>query len=122
MTINTGDFHHNIEIWEMQNIFDDNNNPILDELGEQVHDYVKIKDVFARIETRVGGLLSGRPADTVMTTVTHKMTWNYNNFNDIRPNKHIIKYRNKIFDVNYSLNTDFKDELIEVFVTEKTVR
>jgi len=117
-----GGIKHPIEIWEMKNLVDENDNPVYDDLGEQVHDYVKIKSVFAKIETRVGGLLSGRPADTVMTTVTHKMTWTYKNFPQIMPNKHIIKYRGKIFDVNYSLNDAFRNEFLEVFVTEKTVR
>lgn len=114
--MNRGLFRHYIEIWE------ETETNQTDELGETVLDYQKKVSLFANVETRVGGLLSGRPADTVMTTVTHKFSWEYNNFPVILPEKHIIKYRGKIFDVNYSLNKDFADEVLEVFVTEKTVR
>ena len=73
----------------------------------------------AGIETRVGGLLSGRPADTLMTTVTHKFTWDYNNFPEILPDKHIIGYQNHRFDVNYSIDDGFKNVELQVFATEK---
>ena len=114
--MNRGDFRHYIEIWE------ETETNQTDELGETVLEYKKKISLFANVETRVGGLLSGRPADTVMTTVTHKITYPYNNFPDIRPEKHIIKYRGATFDVNYSLNDGFKDEVLQVFVTEKNVR
>lgn len=89
-----------------------------DELGEIQHNYIKIKDIFARIETRIGGLLTGRPADTVLSTVTHKFSWRYSSMPVVLPNKHKIKYRDNWFNVNYCLNDGFKDEVLEVFVTE----
>lgn len=93
-------------------------------LGEKPEVENVVAQLFARVETRVGGLLTGRPADTVMTSVTHKMTWDYNNFPNILPDKHFIKFtdnNNKVhkFKVNYSLNDGFDDTELQVFVTEK---
>ena len=120
--MNRGNFRYLIEIWEEKEQKNQNGDFIYDDLGEKVLDYEKVKTFFANIETRIGGLLSGRPADTVMTTVTHKISYPYYNFPVLMPEKHIIKYNGKIFDINYSLNSDFKNEVLEVFVTEKTVR
>ncbi len=110
---NRGKYKHYIDIYEIKTGTEENR------LGEKIETEVKVKSLFACIETRVGGLLTGRPADTVMTTVTHKISWDYNNFPEILPDKHIIKYQNHTFDVNYSLDDGFKHEELQVFVTEK---
>jgi len=110
---NRGKYNRLIEIYEIKTGAETNR------LGEKVEVEEKVAELFACIETRVGGLLSGRPADTIMTSVTHKMSWDYNNFPEIRPDKHIIKYENHSFDVNYSLDDGFKHEELQVFVTEK---
>ena len=87
-------------------------------LGERDVGYVDVKTVFANIESRVGGLLSGRPADTVMTKVTHKITYLYKSYPNIMPDKNIIIFGDKKFEVNYSLHEPL-DEEMQVFVTEK---
>ena len=110
---NRGKYKHYIKIYEIKTGAEENR------LGEKIETEVKVKSLFACVETRVGGLLTGRPADTVMTTVTHKISWDYNNFPEILPDKHIIKYQNHTFDVNYSLDDGFKHEELRVFVTEK---
>lgn len=111
--MNRGKYNRLIEIYEIKKGDKENR------LGEKIEVEEKVKSFFACIETRVGGLLSGRPADTIMTSVTHKISWDYNNFPEIRPDKHIIKYQNHIFKVNYSINDGFKNEELQVFVTEK---
>jgi len=88
-------------------------------LGEKIEDEIEVVSLFACIETRVGGLLTGRPADTVMTSVTHKISWDYNNFPEILPDKHFIRYDGHDFNVNYSINDGFRNEELQVFVTEK---
>ncbi len=88
-------------------------------LGEKDVGYVDVKTVFANIESRVGGLLSGRPADTVMTKVTHKITYLYKSYPDIMPDKNIIIYDGRTFNVSYSLHEPL-DEEMQVFVEEKT--
>lgn len=110
---NRGKYKHYIEIFEIKKSNTKNRLGEYDEIEESKG------HVFANIETRVGGLLTGRPADTVMTTVTHKITWDYNNFPVILPDKNIIKYDGHTFKVNYSLDDGFKHEELQVFVTEK---
>lgn len=112
--MNRGKYRHLIEIWQNEKTNETNR------LGEKTEKPTFVKSVFADIETRVGGLLSGRPADTVMTSVTHKFTWDYREFPTILPDKHFIVYRDIEFAVNYSLNDKFNDEELQVFVTEKT--
>ena len=103
----------------MAKIFEITKSQTKNRLGEYDEVEVSKGHVFANIETRVGGLLTGRPADTVMTSVTHKITWDYNNFPVILPDKNIIKYDGHVFKVNYSLDDGFKHEELQVFVTEK---
>ena len=110
---NRGKYKHYIEICEIKK------GETTNRLGEKIEIEETIAHVFANIETRVGGLLTGRPADTVMTSVTHKFSWDYNNFPEILPDKHIIKYQGHKFNVNYSLDDGFKHEELQVFVTEK---
>lgn len=110
---NKGKYKHYIDICEIRK------GEVVNRLGEKKEVEEVVKSLFANIETRVGGLLTGRPADTVMTTVTHKFSWDYNNFPEILPDKHIIKYQGHTFKVNYSLDDGFKHEELQVFVTEK---
>lgn len=110
---NRGKYKHYIGIYEIAK------GDEVNRLGEKKEVEKFVKNIFANIETRVGGLLTGRPADTVMTTVTHKFSWDYYNFPVILPDKHIIKYQGHTFKVNYSLDDGFKHEELQVFVTEK---
>lgn len=111
--MNRGKYNRYIKIYEIKN--GDKTN----RLGEKEEVEVFVKGLFACIETRVGGLLTGRPADTIMTSVTHKISWDFNNFPEIRPDKHVIKYQNHTFKVNYSIDDGFKNQELQVFVTEK---
>ena len=110
---NRGKYNRLIDIYEVQK------SGVKNRLGEEDEQTVKVASLFACIETRVGGLLTGRPADTVMTSVTHKISWDYNNFPEILPDKHIIKYGGHTFKVNYSIDDGFRHEELQVFATEK---
>ena len=90
------------------------------DLGYYDTEYVQVKRFFANIESRVGSLLSSRPADTVVTSVTHKITYPEKEYPNIMPDKNIIIYNNKRFEVNYSMKTNFYDDELQVFVTEIT--
>lgn len=111
--MNRGKYNRFIEIYEIKKGEKTNR------LGEKEEIEEKVAGFFACVETRVGGLLTGRPADTIMTSVTHKISWDYNNFSEVRPDKHIIKYQNHTFKVNYSIDDGFKNQELQVFVTEK---
>ena len=111
--MNRGKYNRLITIYERKK------GETVNRLGEKVEDEIEVASVFACIETRVGGLLTGRPADTVLTSVTHKISWDYNNFPEILPDKHIIGYQNHRFDVNYSIDDGFKNVELQVFATEK---
>lgn len=93
--------------------------PTENELGEVDTEYRLVKTLFADKETRVGGLLSGRPADTVLTTCTHKLTWRLKSFKNVQPDKHRIRYGKQEFDVNYCLGDEVTDDELQVFVTER---
>ncbi len=93
-----------------------------DKLDEKILDEEVIKsNLFANIETRAGSLLAGRAADTVMSKVTHKITYPYQNF-PVRliPSKHKIKYKDVTFNVEYFLNEALEDIEAQVFVSEDT--
>lgn len=92
-----------------------------DNLGENIWEYIPKKSFLANIESRIGSLLSGRPADTVMTDVTHKITYPYLNFPTILPDKHRIRFRGKEFNVKYAIDTDSMGIEQQVFCSERNV-
>lgn len=113
MTLNRGKYRHYIDIYEKQETNKTN------ALGEKVVKYVKVKSLFACIESRIGSLLKNRPADTVVSTVTHKISYPYKNYPVMLSDKHRIEYRGQKFDINYCLNENFGDVELQVFVTER---
>lgn len=113
---NRGKYKYPIEIWTRQETDE------TDALGEKVLKDVKVADnLFADIETRAGSLLSGRAADTVMSKVTHKITYPYNNFPvRLLPDIHRIIYKGVTFNIEYFLNEGLEDIEAQVFVSEDT--
>lgn len=113
---NRGCYKYPVDIWTKAETDE------TDALGENVIKDIKIKEnVFADIETRAGSLLSGRPADTVMSKVTHKITYPYNNCPvRLLPDKHWITYKNVKFNIEYFLNEGLEDIEAQVFVSEDT--
>ena len=87
------------------------------ELGEINREYTPVKQLFARIESRVGSLLAGRQADTVVSKTTHKISYPLLNFPEISAHKHRIEHNNKIYSIDYVLDDDELDEEMQIFVT-----
>lgn len=114
---NRGKYRYPVDIIDTQGETGEKN-----KLGENVlGEIVVAKNVFANIETRAGSLLAGRAADTVMSKVTHKITYPYQNY-PVRliPSKHKIRYKNVDFSVEYFLNEALRDVEAQVFVSEDT--
>jgi SPP1 family predicted phage head-tail adaptor len=87
------------------------------EVGEITQDYVEIKKIFARIESRVGSLLAGRQADTIVEKTTHKISYPMLNYPKLSAKTHRIKYNDKIYNIDYVLDDDDLDEEMQVFVS-----
>ena len=110
--INRGDLKYLFELHEYY-ITDE-----VDELGEKIRKTKKITEAFAKIESRIGSLLSGnRPADTVLQKTTMKLTTVLDNLPEILPRTHFLIINNKRYEIDYTLdnNTGF----IEIFCHEK---
>lgn len=87
------------------------------EIGEIDSTFVPVKEMFARIESRIGSLLTGRQADTKVSKTTHKISYPILNFPQISAEKHRIKWNNKEYRIDYVLDDDDMDEEMQVFVT-----
>jgi len=86
------------------------------ELGEVTQEYKPVKKMFARIESRVGSLLTGRQADTAVSKTTHKISYPLLNFPNLFAHKHRFEYKNKQYLIDYILDDDDLDEEMQVFV------
>lgn len=109
---NRGKYRHWVEIWQ------DKDGDEEDELGNKITLPTKVGETFARIESRVGSLLSGRAADTVVSKTTHKITWSYYNFPEVVAGVQYIMYEGKRFNIDYSLDEEFRHEELQVFCNE----
>ena len=110
--MNRGELNQLIEIWGKVETED------IDELDEKVIEERKLKEVLAKKEFRGGGLLTGRPADTVLTQTTQKFTYVYNEFPQLIADKHWIKHNGVEYKVLYTLNEGDKNEFLQVFTSE----
>lgn len=110
--MNRGELRHPIEIWENKASNKSNR------LGEESEKPELVATVFSKIEFRGGGLLTGRAADSVLSKTTQKFTYVYNEYPDLTPDKNWIEYRNKKYDILYTLNEGEKDEYLQVFTEE----
>ena len=111
--MNRGQFRHKIEIWEHYET------QTTDELGEKIRSTRKIAETFAKIESRIGSLLSGnRPADTVVQKTTMKMTVILKNLPSILPSRNFIKWNGTTFEIDYSVDTDGMGLWLEIFCHE----
>lgn len=87
------------------------------EIGEIDKEFVIVKTLFARIESRVGSLLTGRQADTKVSKTTHKISYPILNFPELSAEKHRIEWNGKQYSIDYVLDDDDLDEEMQVFVT-----
>lgn len=110
---NRGGYRVPIEIWEKYKKEEKN------ALGEFEMSERLVKGFMARIETRIGSLLSGnRPANTIVEKTTHKITYPFYNFKNLLPDRNFIKIFGRRFEIDYSLNEGFKNLEMQVFVHE----
>ena len=70
---NPGKLDKRIEIWGKVAAEDSAGQSETDELGTQVYDDTMLAEVWAQVSPRTGSLLTGRPADTILSKVTHKI-------------------------------------------------
>ena len=111
--MNRGELRHKIEVWEH---YETQNT---DELGEKIRSTRKIAETFAKIESRIGSLLSGnRPADTVVQKTTMKMTVILKNLTPILPSKNFIKWNGTRYEIDYTVDTDGMGLTLEIFTHE----
>lgn len=82
--MNRGEYRHFIEIWENKEAEETNR------MGDTPEKAVKVAGVFAKLEFRGGGLLTGRQADSVLAQTTQKFTYPYFDFPDLVPDKNWI--------------------------------
>lgn len=114
---NRGKYRCPIEIWTKQETGEK------DELDEPIYEDVAVAtNLFADFESRAGSLISGRPADTVMSKVTSKFSYPFNNYPvRLLPEIHWIKYKGVKFNIEYFLNEGLDDIEAQVFVSDDTV-
>lgn len=111
---NRGKYRTPIEIWEY---YESENET--DELGEKVRSTRKVKGFNARLETRIGSLLSGnRAADTVVEKTTSKITYPYFNYPELIPKANFIKIGNTRYEIDYTLDEGLRHIELQVFVHE----
>lgn len=111
--MNRGELRHKIEIWENYETLE------TDALGEKVRSTRKVAETFAKIESRIGSLISGnRPADTVVQKTTMKMTVILKNLPSILPKKNFLKLGNARYEIDYTLDTDNMGVWLEIFCHE----
>lgn len=72
----------------------------------------KIMDVYGAILPQTGGLLNNRPADTLLTRVTHKIVCRYTD--KIKPSD-FIKYNGIRYNIIYILDPYMNNERLEIY-------
>lgn len=64
--MNAGQLDERVEFWHY--------NIVKNRIGEDQPEEALLKTVWARVEPRTGSLLTGRPADTMLSKTTHAVT------------------------------------------------
>lgn len=100
-------------------IYIDEESDQVDEAGDKITVPKKLATVFARVEDRTGGLLTGRSANSILSTVTHKFSWHYYNFPEVIPRKHYLMFENKQYNIDYADDFELRHEELQVFATVK---
>jgi len=110
--VNRGKYRHLVEIWQ------DIEGSETDELGNKILVPTKVGETLASTKSLVGSLIAGRPAGTKFEKTTCKFCWPYFNFPVVIAGVHYLMFRGKRFNIDYSLNDEFKDEELQVFCSE----
>lgn len=115
---NAGNLNKKIEIWK--------NNLVKNEDYEMEPMPTLVKTVWAQIIPKTGSLLTGRPAETMLSKTTHLVKMRYLTAKEIKPDYWFI-YKEKIsetettehrFDIDYIQNPLFDNDAIEVYCQE----
>lgn len=80
--MNIGELDSRIEIYRL--------NTQLNSYGEEEPAPVLLKTVWAKVEPRTGSLLSGRPAETMLSKTTHAITVRAEALKGITPDCYIL--------------------------------
>ncbi len=94
--IDSGKYNIPVEIWGIPKPVDGEEIKT-DEIASRLKNLKNLLLYLQKIDDRAGSLLTGRPADTILSTTTHKITWPYYNFPNIIPRDNWIVYENKRF-------------------------
>lgn len=108
--MNPGDLDKRIQIWGKKKV-----ETIL---KENSYDDVLLKSCWASIVPKTGSLISGRPADTIVSKTTHMIKIRYNSWPGLKSKDWII-FNGHRYDIDYILNPYFKNEFYEIFVHEE---
>lgn len=114
--MNRGECNKLIEIWEE---IESEDSETTNRMGEVLPTPTKVKELFAKKEFRGGGLLTGRPADSVLTETTQKFTWPYYDYPNPIADKNWIVHDGKKYQILYTLDEGDKHEFLQVFTKEK---
>lgn len=81
-------------------------------LGQYPKEDKKIMDFWCAILPQTGGLLNNRPAETLLTRVTHKLVCRYN---EVIKSSDWILYNGNRYDIIYILDPYMNNERLEIF-------
>lgn len=95
-----------IEIWRVETAKEKN------KLGQYPKQEIKVMEVYGAILPQNGGLLNGRPADTVLTRTTHKIITRYT---DKIKSSDFIMYKGTRYDILYIQDPYLNNERLEIF-------
>lgn len=111
--MNRGECRHLIEIWENQEAETTNR------MGDIPEEPICVAKVWAKLEFRGGGLLTGRPADSVLTKTTQKFTYPYYDYPTLVADRNWIEYDGHKYNILYTLDEGNRHEWQQVFCDEQ---
>lgn len=106
--MNPGELNRRIEVH--------GNKPILNELKETSFEFGKIKTVWAAIVPQ-GGSVQKKAADTVETSITHKITVRYSAGKTITKDMRLV-YKGRVFEIDSIINPLESNEKLEINCVE----
>lgn len=104
-----GKLKHRIDVY--------GNAKVTNELNESTYQFTKLNTIWAVIIPQTGRMGKIDQVETILTNVTHKVIVRYSAGKDITKDMQ-IKIKGHLFEIKYILNPYFKNETLEIFVTE----
>lgn len=106
--MNPGKLHHRIDVY--------GNVKKTNELNETYYSFEKVRSIWAEIIPQTGSLQK-QQTDTILTNVTHKILVRYLSGKEITKDMQ-LQFKGHRFEIKYILNPYFRNETLEIFVTE----